>query len=138
LIPLSLATAAGVHRAVCSLARGTSSISLSLAADTAPARSIRSSRFKVQLARRMIERAVAAGVAFGWVAGDEVYGDNGPLRAWLEERDIAHVLAVACRHRLPAGAGPALRADELAARLPKRAWQQLPAGEGAKGKRYYD
>jgi SRSO17 transposase len=35
---------------------------------------------KPQLARRMIERAVAAGVAFGWVAGDEVYGDNGPLR----------------------------------------------------------
>ena len=93
---------------------------------------------KPQLARRMIERAVAAGVAFGWVAGDEVYGDNGPLRAWLEERDIAHVLAVACHHRVPAGAGPALRADELAARLPKRAWQQLPAGEGAKGKRYYD
>jgi SRSO17 transposase len=86
----------------------------------------------------MIERAAAAGVAFGWVAGDEVYGDNGPLRGWLEEQDIAHVLAVACRHRVPAGAGLALRADELGARLPKRAWQQLPAGEGAKGKRYYD
>jgi hypothetical protein len=93
---------------------------------------------KPQLARRMIERAAAADVAFGWVAGDEVYGDNGPLRAWLEERDIAHVLAVACHHRVPEGAGPALRADELAARLPKRAWQQLPAGEGAKGRRYYD
>jgi len=93
---------------------------------------------KPQLARRMTERAAAAGVASGWVAGDEVYGDNGPLRAWLEERDIAHVLAVACHHRVPAGAGPALRADELAARLPKRAWQQLPAGEGAKGKRYHD
>src|SRR5215470_5075322 len=50
---------------------------------------------KPQLARRMIERAAAAGVAFGWVAGDEVYGDNGPLRGWLEEQDIAHVLAVA-------------------------------------------
>jgi SRSO17 transposase len=90
---------------------------------------------KPQLAKRMIERAAAAGVAFGWVAGDEVCGDNGPLRTWLEEEDIAHVLAVACRHRVPAGAGLALRADELGARLPKRAWQQLPAGEGAKGKR---
>jgi hypothetical protein len=47
LISLNLATAAGVHRAVCSLARRASSISLSLAADTAPARSVRSSRFKV-------------------------------------------------------------------------------------------
>jgi SRSO17 transposase len=86
----------------------------------------------------MIERAAAAGVAFGQVAGDEACGDNGPLRGWLEEQDIAHVLAAACRHRVAAGAGPALRAGELGARLPKRAWQQLPAGEGAKGKRYYD
>jgi SRSO17 transposase len=93
---------------------------------------------KPQLARRMIERAVAARVPFGWVAGDEVYGDNGPLRGWLEEQGIAHVLAVACHHRVPAGAGRTLRADELAARLPKRAWQRLAAGEGAKGHRYHD
>jgi SRSO17 transposase len=82
----------------------------------------------------MIERAVAAGVAFGWVAGDEVYGDNGPLRAWLEERDIAHVLAVACRHRVPAGAGPALRPDELAARLPKTGLAAAPGRRGRQGK----
>ena len=76
---------------------------------------------KPQLARRMIERAVTAAVPFSWVAGDEVYGDNGPLRGWLEEQGIAYVLAVACHHRVPAGAGRALRADELASRLPKRA-----------------
>jgi SRSO17 transposase len=93
---------------------------------------------KPQLARRMIERAVTAAVPFSWVAGDEVYGDNGPLRGWLEEQGIAYVLAVACHHRVPAGAGRALRADELAARLPKKAWQRLPAGEGAKGLRWYD
>jgi hypothetical protein len=40
---------------------------------------------KPQLAQRMIERAVTAKVPFAWVAGDEVYGDNGPLRTWLEE-----------------------------------------------------
>jgi SRSO17 transposase len=40
---------------------------------------------KPQLARRMIERAATTGVPFAWVAGDEVYGDNGPLRGWLEE-----------------------------------------------------
>jgi SRSO17 transposase len=68
----------------------------------------------------MIERAVTAAVPFSWVAGDEVYRDNGPLRGWLEEQGIAYVLAVACHHRDPAGAGRALRADELAARLPKR------------------
>jgi hypothetical protein len=48
------------------------------------------------------------------------------------------VLAVACHHRVPAGAGRTLRADELAARLPRRAWQRLPAGAGAKGQRWYD
>jgi len=31
-----------------------------------------------------------------------------------------------------------VRADELAARLPRRAWQQLSAGDGAKGRRHYD
>lgn len=93
---------------------------------------------KPQLARRMIERAVTASVPFAWVAGDEVYGNNGPLRTWLEDQHIAYVLAVACDHRVPAGAGRTVRADELAARLPKRAWQQLSAGDGAKGRRYYD
>jgi SRSO17 transposase len=93
---------------------------------------------KPQLARRMIERAVAAAVPFAWVAGDEVYGANGPLRAWLEAQRIAYVLAVACDHRVPAGGGRTIRADHLAARLPRRAWQQLSAGDGAKGHRWYD
>jgi hypothetical protein len=31
----------------------------------------------------MIERAVAAGIPFGWVTADEAYGNNGPLRAFL-------------------------------------------------------
>jgi len=86
----------------------------------------------------MIERSVTAAVLFAWVAGDEVYGDNGPLRTWLEAERIAYVLAVACDHRVPAGAGHALRADQLAARLPRRAWQPLSAGVGAKGHRWYD
>ena len=93
---------------------------------------------KPQLARRMIERAVTAGVPFAWVAADEVYGDNGPLRAWLEDTQLRYVLAVSCDHRVPAGAGQVIRADKLAARLPRRAWQRLSAGEGAKGRRYHD
>jgi SRSO17 transposase len=90
---------------------------------------------KPELARRMIGRAVTAHILFAWVSGDEVYGDNGALRAWLEGQHLAYVLAVACDHRVPAGAG---RADRLAARLPRRAWQQLSAGQGVKGHRYYD
>ena len=93
---------------------------------------------KPQLARRMIERVIAAGVPFGWFAADEAYGDNGTLRAWLEDAQVRYVLAVSRDHRVPAGAGRAVRADALAARLPKRAWQRLSAGKGAKGERYYD
>ena len=86
----------------------------------------------------MIERAVSARVPFAWVAADEAYGDNGPLRTWLEQQHIAYVLAVARDHRVPAGIGRTVRADELAARLPRRAWQRLSAGDGAKGHRWYD
>ena len=75
---------------------------------------------------------------FAWVAADEAYGDNGPLRTWLEQQHIAYVLAVARDHRVPAGVGRTVRADELAARLPRRAWQRLSAGDGAKGHRWYD
>jgi SRSO17 transposase len=92
---------------------------------------------KPQLARRMIERTVTAGVPFAWVAGDEAYGDNGPLRGWLDDSQVRYVLAVSCDHRVPAGAGQ-LRADQLAARLPGRSWQRLSAGQGAKGHRYHD
>ena len=55
---------------------------------------------KPQLARRMIARACTPRVPFGWVAGDEVYGDNGPLRTGWKPRHIAYVLAVACDHRV--------------------------------------
>ena len=63
---------------------------------------------------------------------------NGPLRTWLEQQHIAYVLAVARDHRVPAGAGRTVRADALAARLPRRAWQRLSAGDGAKGHRWRD
>jgi SRSO17 transposase len=41
---------------------------------------------KPELARKMIERAAGAGIAFSWVAADEAYGGNPALRKWLEEQ----------------------------------------------------
>jgi SRSO17 transposase len=61
----------------------------------------------------MIERAVAAGIPFGWVTADEAYGDNGPLRSYLEGRGISCVLAVARAHVLATPAG-GRHADALA------------------------
>jgi SRSO17 transposase len=96
---------------------------------------------KPQLAQAMLERAVAAGVPAGWVTADEVYGGDGRLRAWLEERGLSYVLAVKATQPLwaPSQQGPAeVPARELVARLPARAWRRLSAGDGAKGPRAYD
>jgi SRSO17 transposase len=92
---------------------------------------------KPKLARRMITRTLDAGAPASWVAGDEVYGADPGLRADLETRQAGYVLAVAKSHPVNAGAG-SCRADQLASRLPRSAWQLYSAGEGAKGHRYYD
>ncbi|MEV5989338.1 IS701 family transposase [Streptomyces sp. NPDC052051] len=92
---------------------------------------------KPELALRMIERFWDAGHRVGWVTGDEVYGGNPRLRAALEERGIGYVLAIACSAEVPTGAGR-FRADALVKKVPKRAWQKLSAGRGAKGQRFYD
>jgi SRSO17 transposase len=92
---------------------------------------------KTELAQRMIVRALDGGIAAPWVAGDEVYGASTTLRRTLEGRGVGYVLAVACDHHVSTPAGRE-RADHLLARLPKRAWQRLSAGTGAKGHRFYD
>jgi hypothetical protein len=92
---------------------------------------------KPALAKKMVERAVAAGVPFRWVAADEVYGQNPGLRDRLEEQQIAYVMAVPCSQQVTTKAGP-MRADELAARVPAGGWQVLSCGDGSKGPRLYE
>jgi SRSO17 transposase len=43
---------------------------------------------KPELARRLLQRALEAGVAAGWVTADEVYGNSPALRGWLEARQL--------------------------------------------------
>jgi SRSO17 transposase len=96
---------------------------------------------KPQLAQAMLARALDAGVPAGWVTADAVYGGDARLRAWLEDQDLAYVLAVKATQPLWAAGeqGPAeLPARQLVARLPARAWRRLSAGDGAKGPRVYD
>ncbi len=93
---------------------------------------------KPELAKKMVERAIRAGLPFSWFTADEAYGDNGRLRDWLEEAKVAYVVAVACDHRVPAGTGRTIRADALAARVPDRGWQRMSCGPGSKGERLYD
>jgi SRSO17 transposase len=96
---------------------------------------------KPQLAQAMLERALDAQVPARWVTADEVYGGDARLRAWLEDHDLAYVLAVKATQPLWAAGeqGPAeLPARQLVAGLPARAWRRLSAGDGAKGPRVYD
>src|ERR687897_2340319 len=92
---------------------------------------------KPELARRMLERALEAGVPTGWVTADEVYGNNPALRGWLETRPLPYVLAVKATEPLPSPPGPSTSAARLAAQVPPECWLRLSAGQGAKGRRWY-
>jgi SRSO17 transposase len=92
---------------------------------------------KIALGRRMLTRALDAGVPARWTTADEFYGGDRGLRRDLQTHGVGYVLAVAKSHRvtLPIGV---LRADQAAARLHRRCWNRLSAGKGAKGDRDYD
>jgi SRSO17 transposase len=92
---------------------------------------------KPALARAMITGALDAGTPAAWVTADEVYGQDPVLRAELARRGLGYVLAIPQRHLITTGIGPRA-AIELARRLPRWAWQRMPAGPGAKGPRWYD
>jgi SRSO17 transposase len=92
---------------------------------------------KGELAKTMLARAFAAAVPAGWVTGDEVYGNDGALRRWLERAQRPYVLAVACSHAVWDG-GVQVRADTLVAQIPDEAWQRIDVGAGSKGPRWYD
>ncbi|MBT1188758.1 IS701 family transposase [Streptomyces sp. CJ_13] len=92
---------------------------------------------KPALATEMIARALDVGVPAAWVTGDEGYGGDPHLSAELERRQIGYVLAVSRKRPIATRAG-VFRAGQLAYGLPKKAWQRLSAGTGAKGHRFYD
>lgn len=92
---------------------------------------------KPRLAQGMLERVLERGVPFAWVTGDEVYGSERRLRVWLEQREVAHVLAIKSNEPLWVGLRQ-VRAAQLAAQAPLEEWVCLSAGEGAKGPRFYD
>ena len=93
---------------------------------------------KPVLAQAMLDRAIEAGVPFSWVTADEAYGQVKYLRVWLEQRDVAYVLATRCNDDVLTTDGRAGRADTLIAALPAKAWRRLSVGAGAHGPRDYD
>ena len=95
---------------------------------------------KPAIARDMIERAIAEGVPFGWVAADSVYG-VGDIETTLRRAGKGYVLAVNANHLFYSWAKPRPvggPAKEIAQSLDDTAWQRLSAGDGSKGARLYD
>jgi SRSO17 transposase len=85
----------------------------------------------------MLSHAFEAGVPAKWITADEVYGNDGKLRRWLEARNKPYVLAVARSHPLMV-AFQSKRAEEVVAEAPPEAWQRVEVGTGSKGPRVYD
>jgi SRSO17 transposase len=95
---------------------------------------------KPRLALAMIERAIAAGVPFAWVAGDSVYG-VGEVETALRRAGKGYVLGVNATHPFNAWIGEppvAGTAEAIARDLDPAAWRRLSAGEGTKGPRLHD
>ena len=95
---------------------------------------------KPRLALAMLERAIAAGVPFAWVAADSVYG-VGEVETALRRAGKGYVLGVNATHPFNSwGAKPPVAgtAEAIARGLDPAAWRRLSAGEGTKGPRLHD
>lgn len=92
---------------------------------------------KIVLARRMVDRAVSAGVPAGWVTADAVYGSDYHFRLTAENLGLGYVAGVRADFAIFSGFRQ-VRATALLAEVPVDAWQRLSCGDGAKGPRVYD
>lgn len=79
-----------------------------------------------QMARRMLERAFAAGVPHRFIAGASTFGCDAGLRLWLEQRGEAYVLGIPPRESLRTG-GLTARAGSIVALWPDEAWRTSPS-----------
>jgi len=77
---------------------------------------------KPELAQRMLERTLDAGLPVAWITGDTVYGSAKSLRMALEERRQAYALAVSCKEQVEVQGRPS-RVDQLAQALAREDWQ---------------
>jgi SRSO17 transposase len=95
---------------------------------------------KPHIAMQMIERALAAGVPFDWVATDTIYG-VGQIEMLLRQAGKGYVLgAHATDHFNSWDKSPPVvgTAEKIAKGLPPETWRRLSAGDGTKGPRLYD
>lgn len=92
---------------------------------------------KPELAREMLERAVAARIPARWVAADEVYGSDSKFRNLLEKRGLNYVVTISCQQRVFLNDVHG-RVDEHVRAMKKSVWKKLSCGQGTKGDRFYE
>lgn len=92
---------------------------------------------KPAMARRMIERVLAAEARPAWVVADSVYGADGKLRFALEKAGQPYVMAVTGQQCVWLGFGQK-RVKTLKKEISADAWQTLNVAAGSKGPRVFD
>jgi SRSO17 transposase len=97
---------------------------------------------KPELAKRMVERAAAAGLPIGWVVADTVYGHSPDLREWLEQQGYAYALAVPSTEVICVQTRAGLLLADVASIAQQafraRDWHRLSQSLGTKGERLFD
>jgi SRSO17 transposase len=84
----------------------------------------------------MLRAAGQQGIPASFFLGDEVYSGR-ELRTTCRELGLGYVVGVRSNHQVATPAAK-LSVTQVAARLPKRAWQRMRTGAGQKGIRDYD
>lgn len=89
---------------------------------------------KIELAKKMLDRAFEADVPAKWVVADSFYGRSHALRRWLEKRGRSYAVMVpktnAVRYR-----GRRKKIDRLIDCLPEEVWTPVATEEAPNGKR---
>lgn len=86
----------------------------------------------------MIERARWSELTFAWFTADEEFGQNPGLREYLEQAEIAYVMAIPKTTEFTDHTGSAVAMEHRASQLAPNDWQRRACGIGAKGFRVYD
>jgi SRSO17 transposase len=86
----------------------------------------------------MIERVRWSSLSFAWFTADEEFGQNPDLRTYLEQAEIAYVMAVPKNTVFTGPTAQQIVLSTLARRLAPHDWQRRACGIGTKGFRVYD
>jgi SRSO17 transposase len=92
---------------------------------------------KPELGRQILADLHAEGRLPPWVTGDEVYGADPGLRAWLEEVETGYVLGISKSTPIAFTRAGTARADSALKTLMASDWSIRSCGAGSKGERRY-